>query len=157
MGSEQTFNDLIESRKGYNALNGEAQRSKQMSWRAIQQYVLVGGTLLVLTWSGLRVWSAKTLTESKRQTAVSEQQSLDYLQGKLDAMPAYKLTFLGAKLLNAGDYEFAQIVLKKATEKDRFYPDAFRYYAYVLQAMGENDRAELALRRAHTLGPRISQ
>ena len=41
--------------------------------------------------------------------------------------------------------------------QDRFYPDAFRYYAYALQATGENEKAELALRRAQTLDPREAE
>ena len=122
----------------------------------IIKILLVGGTLVVLTWSGLRVYAAKALTQANQQSVINNQQTLEYLQSTLDKFPAYKLTFLGARLLNAGDYELAKMVLEKATEKDRFYPDAFRYYAYALQASGDDDRAELALRRARTLDPRTS-
>ena len=120
------------------------------------KYLAVGGMLAVLAWSGLRVYSARAITAVSKQSIVSSQQSAEELKEALDKLPAYKLTFLGAKFLKAGDYEFAKLALGMATEKDRFYRDAFRYYGYVLQALGENDQAELALRRAKTLDPRVS-
>lgn len=120
---------------------------------SLTKILLVGATAVVLAWSGLQVYAAKVMTQANQQSAINNQQSLEQLGAALDKMPAYKLTFLGARLLNAGDYELAKVALKKATEKDRFYPDAFRYYAFALQATGENDAAELALRRAKTLDP----
>ena len=119
--------------------------------------LLVGGTLVVLTWSGLRVYAARTLTRSNQQSVISNQQALKYMQDALEKLPAYKLTFLGTRLLGGGDYDLAKTALGLATKKDRFYRDAFRYYGYALQATGENDKAELALRRAKTLDPRVTE
>lgn len=124
--------------------------------KALTKILLVGGTLVVLTWSGLRVWSARTLTNHFAALAAAEQSGQKELRGIMERMPAYKLTFLGARLLKSGDYELAKEALGLATKKDRFYRDAFRYYAYALQTTGENDKAELALRRAKTLDPRTS-
>jgi Tfp pilus assembly protein PilF len=118
--------------------------------------LLVGAMLAVFAWSGLRIWSARTLSTAYQQSVISNRQSIEFLKETMEKMPAYKLTFLGAKLLRGGDYESAKASLEIATKKDRFYRDAFLYLGYVLQAMGDNDKAELALRRAKTLDPRIS-
>ena len=127
-----------------------------MGWGEIQKYLLIGGTLVVLTWSGLRVYAAQALSRSNQQSVISNQQALEYMQGALEKLPAYQLTFLGARLLRGGDYDLAKTALGLATKKDRFYRDAFRYYGYALQATGDDDQAELALRRAKTLDPRIT-
>lgn len=108
---------------------------------------------MVLTWSGLRVWSANFLTNHLATLAAAEQSAQDHLRGIMETMPAFKLTFLGARLLKGGDYELAETALELATQKDHFYPDAYRYYGYALQAVDKGDEAELALRRAKTLDP----
>ena len=120
-----------------------------------KKLLLVGGTLVVLTWSGLRVYTARSLEAVNSRIANSEQSVLESFRPTLEKLPAYKLTFLGARLLRGSDYDLAKMALELATEKDRFYRDAFRYYGYVLQATGEHEKAELALRRAKTLDPRI--
>lgn len=116
--------------------------------------LLVSLALLSLGWAILQVYAAQSLAAQKTEQLKTEQQAIASFQSAMQKMPPYKLTFVGAKFLRAGDIEFAKAALKEATKKDRFYRDAFKYYGYALQAAGDNDGAELALRRAKTLDPR---
>jgi tetratricopeptide (TPR) repeat protein len=129
---------------------------KQMTL-ILKMILLVGGTLMVLTWSGLRVWSANFWAHHQELHSAIEQSHQDHLRSILEKMPAHTLTFLGARLLEGGDYELAKTALEIATKKDRYYRDAFRYYSLVLRMVGEDEKAELALRRSAVLDPRITQ
>ena len=128
-----------------------------VKYKAMKQIFLFGATALAVAWTGLQVWSAYSLGRAAATTAQADRDSLIHFGELFDRMPAWKLTFLGARLLAGGDYELAKEALARATAKDRWYRDAFRYYAYALQATGDNDKAELAQRRAKTLDPRVAE